>query len=102
MQVYSGDATTFEQEVHRFQVTDFSILELDLKQGGHVYGTIVLHLLGLCTSIQRLKVTLDDYEVIISFFGYDPSEKKSMSKILEIVPSVQRIDDTLLIIILLI
>ncbi|KAF8644592.1 hypothetical protein HU200_066399 [Digitaria exilis] len=34
--VYSGDATTFEQEVHRFQVTDFSILELDLKQGGHV------------------------------------------------------------------
>ncbi|KAF8737142.1 hypothetical protein HU200_014196 [Digitaria exilis] len=56
------DATTFEQEVHRFQVTDFSILELDLKQGGHVYGTIVLHLLGLCTSIQRLKVTLDDYE----------------------------------------
>ncbi|CAN6211600.1 unnamed protein product [Urochloa humidicola] len=60
--VCSGDAAmTFEQEICRFQVTNFSILELDLTQRGHVYGAIVLHLLGLCTSIQRLKVTLDDY-----------------------------------------
>ncbi|CAN6175426.1 unnamed protein product [Urochloa humidicola] len=60
--VYSGDAAmTFEQEIYRFQVTDFSILELDLTQRGHVYGAIVLHLLGLSTSIQRLKVTLDEY-----------------------------------------
>ncbi|CAL5062793.1 unnamed protein product [Urochloa decumbens] len=60
--VYSGDAAmTFEQEIHRFQVTDFSILELDLTQRGHVYGAIVLHLIGLCTSIQKLKVTLDEY-----------------------------------------
>ncbi|KXG36237.2 hypothetical protein SORBI_3002G304801 [Sorghum bicolor] len=60
--VLPGDVSkTFEQEIYRFQVTDCSVLELDLIQQGHVYGTIVLHLLGLCTSIQRLKVTLDEF-----------------------------------------
>ena len=64
----SGDVSkTFEQEIYRFQVTDYSVLELDLIQQGHVYGAIVLHLLGLCTSIQRLKVTLDEFIVSIDF-----------------------------------
>uniref|UniRef100_A0A0D3HVG3 Uncharacterized protein n=1 Tax=Oryza barthii TaxID=65489 RepID=A0A0D3HVG3_9ORYZ len=61
--VMTGDSTrSFEQEVFRFQVTDnFSVLELDLKAQGHVYGAIVLHLLGICTSTQRLRVLLDEF-----------------------------------------
>ncbi|EEE53367.1 hypothetical protein OsJ_36405 [Oryza sativa Japonica Group] len=61
--VMTGDSTrSFEQEIFRFQVTDnFSVLELDLKAQGHVYGAIVLHLLGICTSTQRLRVLLDEF-----------------------------------------
>uniref|UniRef100_A0A0A9GZY4 FBD domain-containing protein n=1 Tax=Arundo donax TaxID=35708 RepID=A0A0A9GZY4_ARUDO len=55
--VFSGDAAkNFEQVISRFQVANFSVLELELTQRGHVYGAIVLRLLGLCTSIQRLKI----------------------------------------------
>jgi hypothetical protein len=87
VQVYTGDpAKTFEQEIYRFQVTNFSILELDLTQRGHAYGAIVLHFLGLFTSIQRLKVTLDDYLVSISsVWGYGHSEEFSI-KYLRLCP----------------
>ncbi|KAL6639314.1 hypothetical protein ACP70R_023044 [Stipagrostis hirtigluma subsp. patula] len=60
--VLSGDGTmSFEQDISRFLISDFSILELALAPRGHVYGAIVLHLLGLRTSIQRLVVKLDRY-----------------------------------------
>lgn len=42
-------------------VRSFSYLELDIKRGGHVYGAMELDVLGLCTSIQRLKMTGDRY-----------------------------------------
>ncbi|KAF0888835.1 hypothetical protein E2562_019346, partial [Oryza meyeriana var. granulata] len=61
--VFTGDSTkSFEQEIFQFQVTaNFSILELELTPRGNVYGAIVLHLLGLCTSIQRLRVKLVEF-----------------------------------------
>ncbi|KAL6639274.1 hypothetical protein ACP70R_023004 [Stipagrostis hirtigluma subsp. patula] len=60
--VLSGDGTrNFEQDISRFLISDFSILELALAPRGHVYGAIVLHLLGLRTSIQKLVVKLDRY-----------------------------------------
>ncbi|KAL6896761.1 hypothetical protein ACP4OV_007333 [Aristida adscensionis] len=60
--VLAGDESkSFEQEISQFIVADFSILELDLTPRRHVYGAIVIHLLGFCTSIQRLIVKLDTY-----------------------------------------
>ncbi|TVU39107.1 hypothetical protein EJB05_12512, partial [Eragrostis curvula] len=53
---------SFEQEISRIPVRKFTILEIDIETRGHVYGAMVLDLLGLCTSIQKLKVTLDPYE----------------------------------------
>ncbi|TVU39243.1 hypothetical protein EJB05_12652, partial [Eragrostis curvula] len=49
---------SFGQEISRIPTRKFTILELDIGTGGHVYGAMVLDLLGLCTFIQNLKVTL--------------------------------------------
>ncbi|KAL6639333.1 hypothetical protein ACP70R_023063 [Stipagrostis hirtigluma subsp. patula] len=54
-----GDAErSFGQVISQTPVTNFSILNLEIKAGQHVYGAMVVHLLGLCTSIQRLEVKL--------------------------------------------
>ncbi|CAN6205373.1 unnamed protein product [Urochloa humidicola] len=51
---------SFEQDISRIPVRSFSILELDIiATGRHVYGAVVLEALRFCTSIQRLKITLN-------------------------------------------
>ncbi|KAG2636932.1 hypothetical protein PVAP13_2NG481606 [Panicum virgatum] len=52
-----GDvAWTFEKEISRIPVRNLSVLELKIATRGHFYGAMVLDLLRLCTSIQKLKV----------------------------------------------
>ncbi|CAN6175425.1 unnamed protein product [Urochloa humidicola] len=53
---WSGGAQNFGQEISRFLFTRFSVLELRIRTGEHVYGDMVLHLLGLCTFIQKLNL----------------------------------------------
>ncbi|CAL5072725.1 unnamed protein product [Urochloa decumbens] len=51
---------SFGQDISRVPVRSFSILELDIiATGRHVYGAVVLEALRFCTSIQRLKITLN-------------------------------------------
>ncbi|RCV13066.1 hypothetical protein SETIT_2G317000v2 [Setaria italica] len=52
---WHGAAQKFGKEMSRFLFTNFSILELDIRITGHVCGDMLLRLLGLSTSIQRLK-----------------------------------------------
>ncbi|TVU39200.1 hypothetical protein EJB05_12608, partial [Eragrostis curvula] len=47
-------------EISRHSDTHFSILELEIVTEGYIYGAVVLHLLGLSTSIQRLEVKLSE------------------------------------------
>uniref|UniRef100_A0A0D9VXQ3 F-box/LRR-repeat protein 15/At3g58940/PEG3-like LRR domain-containing protein n=1 Tax=Leersia perrieri TaxID=77586 RepID=A0A0D9VXQ3_9ORYZ len=63
--VFIGVSTrSFEQEISRFQViANLSVLELNVSSQGHVYGAIVLHLLGLCPHVQRLRVMPYDFGV---------------------------------------
>uniref|UniRef100_K4A2G0 F-box domain-containing protein n=2 Tax=Setaria italica TaxID=4555 RepID=K4A2G0_SETIT len=49
---------SFGLDISRIPVR-FSILELDITTGRHVYGAVVLEVLGFCTSIQRLKIMLN-------------------------------------------
>ena len=55
---------SFEQEVTRLPVTDFSALDLCLWTGGHVFGALVLQLLRIRTSIRRLKVEVVNWVTI--------------------------------------
>ncbi|PVH31481.1 hypothetical protein PAHAL_9G156000 [Panicum hallii] len=58
-----GDVTrSFEQEMSRIPVRNISCLALELATEEHVYGAVLLDLLGLCSSIQRLQVTLNQYD----------------------------------------
>lgn len=53
----------------RLPVTDFSVLELRLCTEGHVFGALVLQLLRIRTTIQRLKVVrLADMVILFSTF----------------------------------
>ena len=57
-------------------VVDFSLLELDLKTDGHVFGALVFHILGMnlirCAT-QMLSVDLQTSEVIFcSDYIYTP------------------------------
>jgi hypothetical protein len=69
-----GDVTrSFEQEMSRIPVRNISCLALELATEEHVYGAVLLDLLGLCSSIQRLQVTLNQYDneviiILIPFF----------------------------------
>ena len=69
-----GDvAWTFEKEISRIPVRNLSVLELKIATRGHFYGAMVLDLLRLCTSIQKLKVELNRYEVVTRDFFFDIS-----------------------------
>ncbi|KAL6896771.1 hypothetical protein ACP4OV_007343 [Aristida adscensionis] len=46
------------QEVNGLPVTNFSVLKLELRTEGHVFGPLVLQLLSIRTTIQRLKLVL--------------------------------------------
>jgi hypothetical protein len=50
-----GMAVTFEQEISQSQVRNLCVLELKIVPRGHVYGAMVLDLLRLCTSVQKLR-----------------------------------------------
>lgn len=55
-----GDvARSFEQEMSRIPVRNNSRLVLELATKGHAYGAMLLDLIGLCSSIQRLHVRLN-------------------------------------------
>ena len=49
-------------------VTDFSVLELDLGTKGHTFGPMMLHLLQIQPTIQRLNVVLARNKVTIRLF----------------------------------
>ncbi|TVU39184.1 hypothetical protein EJB05_12591, partial [Eragrostis curvula] len=49
---------SIDQELSQFLVTSFTHLELRIRKEGHVYGPLVLRLLGANTFIQALKVKL--------------------------------------------
>ncbi|TVU39250.1 hypothetical protein EJB05_12659, partial [Eragrostis curvula] len=49
---------SIEGQLSRFLVTSFSFLDLMIGKANHVYGPLVLRLLGANTSIQRLRVKI--------------------------------------------
>ncbi|KAL6896780.1 hypothetical protein ACP4OV_007352 [Aristida adscensionis] len=52
----------FEQEISHIPARNLYALELELQTGGHVYGALLLDLLCLCNSIQKLQVVLNRYK----------------------------------------
>lgn len=60
----SDMALTFKQEISQLPVRNLSVLDLKISPAGHVYGAMVLELLRLCTSVQKLKVTLNRSQVV--------------------------------------
>lgn len=60
---------SFAQEVARLPgtLTHFSALELHLRTEGHCFGALVLQLLRIRTTIQRLKVVLLGEVTILQF-----------------------------------
>ena len=56
--VYALDAErNSSQEIA--SLPNFSVLQLRLVTRGHIFGPLVLNLLGICNVIQNLKVTID-------------------------------------------
>ncbi|KAG2536419.1 hypothetical protein PVAP13_9NG188100 [Panicum virgatum] len=55
---------SFEQEISRIPVRNISCLVLQLATKGHVYGAMLLDLIGLYSSIQRLQVTINRYDKV--------------------------------------
>ncbi|CAM0908586.1 unnamed protein product [Alopecurus aequalis] len=57
---------SFEAEIDKHMVTNFSSLDLHLRTKGHVFGSVVLHILGLHrigAAIRNLKINLLGSEV---------------------------------------
>ncbi|CAL5086713.1 unnamed protein product [Urochloa decumbens] len=54
---------SFRQLMSQLPVAKFSVLELDISTRGHSYGEVVLHLLMICSTAQRLKIELFAVEV---------------------------------------
>ncbi|TVU39221.1 hypothetical protein EJB05_12629, partial [Eragrostis curvula] len=56
----SGDEDqNFGQQITKMiPVTNVHVLELPIKTEGHVYGAMVLHLLGMCTFVRSLRLKL--------------------------------------------
>ncbi|TVU39161.1 hypothetical protein EJB05_12567 [Eragrostis curvula] len=54
------DDRTFAQEIARLPLNHFSVLELWIRTDGHVFAPLLLHLLLIRTSIERLELVLMD------------------------------------------
>ncbi|TVU39258.1 hypothetical protein EJB05_12667, partial [Eragrostis curvula] len=59
--ILSHPSQSITQAISQFLVSSFSILELNIPRHGHVYGPVVLHVIGIFNFVQCLKVEL--YEV---------------------------------------
>ncbi|KAM3191306.1 hypothetical protein ACQJBY_068917 [Aegilops geniculata] len=58
LQFYALDAArNFSQEIA--SLPKFSVLHLSLVTRGHIFGPLMLNLLGICTVIQKLEVVID-------------------------------------------
>ncbi|CAN6225528.1 unnamed protein product [Urochloa humidicola] len=53
----------FKQLMSQLPVAKSSVLDLDISTRGHAYGEVVLHLLMICSTAQRLKLDLLDVGV---------------------------------------
>ncbi|KAL6639334.1 hypothetical protein ACP70R_023064 [Stipagrostis hirtigluma subsp. patula] len=54
-----NEMRNFGQEISQIPVTNFEGLVLNIETEGHVYGAMVLHLLGVCNFIQSLRFEKD-------------------------------------------
>ncbi|TVU39224.1 hypothetical protein EJB05_12632, partial [Eragrostis curvula] len=62
-QVSGDEDHDFGQQISKMiPVTNFHVLELRIKTEGHVYGAMVLHLLGMCTFVRSLRLKLREIE----------------------------------------
>jgi hypothetical protein len=63
----------FAHEVEKLPVTNFSVLEIDCELVWHVYGSLMLRLLGMsriCASTKKLKVVLPKWSMVILHHRY--------------------------------
>ena len=64
----SKEEDTFAEEIEKHMIAEFSVLELYLITNGHVFGSLMFHLLqmfGVCGYVRKLKVILEGSMVIL-------------------------------------
>jgi hypothetical protein len=63
----------FADEVEKLPVTNFSVLEINCEPAWHVYGSLMLRLLGMSpilASTKKLKVVLRKWPMVILCHTY--------------------------------